>query len=293
LKSFHQLLPILNLKIPSQAILLDEINLASPPLLEVLEVFMLNMGSQDAFILPNGKSIQHRPIVIVATMNSAALSNARSALSTKIQAASHFLRLVPFSKIEHEVLTDSILSDSESLFGSTVSISKIIRAHMTAAELLEKDSGLAAERDTITLREFLRFKHFHQSCPTFTFDQLIELVYTTPFCPETTEKLLSKNIIQSLAEDRLSLIRSGLLVLADNVKLPLPLGSKSNPLDLPFTSEQRRAACLVGAGIMARKTVALFGESGSGKTHLIRTFAQVVGVTREVVQFNIDWCSGN
>jgi MoxR-like ATPase len=67
--------------LPSQAILLDEINLASPQLLERLEGFMLRMVGhrrkrEGRYLLPNGKDVSHRSIVIVATMNSAALSNA-------------------------------------------------------------------------------------------------------------------------------------------------------------------------------------------------------------------------
>ncbi|KAA6370671.1 MAG: hypothetical protein EZS28_033801, partial [Streblomastix strix] len=75
--------------LPSYAILIDEINLAEPHLLEVIESFMLEMSKEDRFFLPNGKEIIHKPIVIVSTMNGAALSNARSTLSTKLQGASH------------------------------------------------------------------------------------------------------------------------------------------------------------------------------------------------------------
>jgi midasin (ATPase involved in ribosome maturation) len=91
--------------LPSQAILLDEINLASPQLLERLEGFMLHMVSRSSagkgrYLLPNGKGVDHHAIVIVTIMNRAALSNARSALSAKLQDVSHFLRLAPFNRIE-------------------------------------------------------------------------------------------------------------------------------------------------------------------------------------------------
>jgi hypothetical protein len=105
-------------RLPSQAILLDEINLASPQLLERLERFMLRMVEEHSgparYFLPNGKEIWYRSMIIVATMNSAALSNARSTLSTKLQGASHFLRLVPFSKSELEVLGNAILAEPAS-----------------------------------------------------------------------------------------------------------------------------------------------------------------------------------
>jgi hypothetical protein len=44
-------------------------------------------------------------------MNSAALSNARSTLSTKLQGASHLLRLIPFNEIELKALAENILID--------------------------------------------------------------------------------------------------------------------------------------------------------------------------------------
>jgi MoxR-like ATPase len=72
---------------PSQTILLDEINLASPQLLEILEVFMLNMSRNCCFSLPKGMEISHHSIVVVATMNNATLSNAGSSLSSKPQGA--------------------------------------------------------------------------------------------------------------------------------------------------------------------------------------------------------------
>jgi MoxR-like ATPase len=130
---------------PSQAILFDEINLASPQVLELLEVFMLNMNSSSRYFLPNGKEIFHNPIVIVATMNSSALSNARSSLSTKLQGASHFLRLIPFNEYELEALADSILCNNGENLTSSSFISKIMTAHFTAAKLHELETNSSSE----------------------------------------------------------------------------------------------------------------------------------------------------
>jgi midasin (ATPase involved in ribosome maturation) len=70
---------------PSQAILFDEVNLASPQLLEHLEGFVPRMLEPGKYFLPNGKDVHHRTVVTVAMMNRAALLNARSALITKLQ----------------------------------------------------------------------------------------------------------------------------------------------------------------------------------------------------------------
>jgi hypothetical protein len=170
--------------LPSQAILLDEINLASPQLLERLEGFMLRMvrrreSSENRYLLPNGKDVFHGSIVIVATMNSAALSNARSALSRKLQGASHFLRLVPFSPLELKVLAGAILADPGQSQADPTTLAKILKAHSVAAKLLERESGSASERDAVTLREFLRVRQFRQECKGFGIGSLIELAYGT------------------------------------------------------------------------------------------------------------------
>jgi hypothetical protein len=90
---------------PSQAILLDEIKLGSPQLLERLERFMLRMvrssrAKEGRYLLPNKKDISHC---------------ARSSLSTKLQGASHFLKIVPFTRMELEVLAGSIASRSNDI----------------------------------------------------------------------------------------------------------------------------------------------------------------------------------
>jgi hypothetical protein len=79
--------------------MLDEINLASPQILELLEVFMSNMCPSDLFS-SKWEEIFPGPIIIVARMNSAGLLNVRSAISTKLQTSSHFPHLIPFNKYE-------------------------------------------------------------------------------------------------------------------------------------------------------------------------------------------------
>jgi hypothetical protein len=69
----------------------DEISLASSQLLDRLEGFVPPMVRPGTYLFSNGQDVEQRSIVIVATMNSAALSNARSALSTKLQQVSQFL----------------------------------------------------------------------------------------------------------------------------------------------------------------------------------------------------------
>jgi MoxR-like ATPase len=46
--------------------------------------------------------------------------------------------------------------------------------------------------------------------------------------------------------------------------------------------------CLVGGAVMAHQPVGLFGESGSGQTHFVRSLARMVGAPLGVVQFHAD-----
>jgi MoxR-like ATPase len=273
---------------PSQAILLDEINLASPQLLERLECFMLRMLEPGRYLLPNGKDVRHGRIVIVATMNMAALSNARSALSTKLQGASHFLRLNPFNAQELEILAGAILSDCGDGQVEPVMLRRIMEAHTIAASLLERESGTASERDAVTLREFLRFRQFRCACRSFSIEALMEMVYATQFGTRVAAELLSKLGFSSKFNATKPIIHSGRLLLTDAVSLPVWTESQDGPAQLPLTVEQRRVACLVAAGVMAHRPVALFGESGSGKTHIVRALAQVLGAPISVIQFHSD-----
>jgi hypothetical protein len=102
-----------NTQLPSQAILLDEINLASPQVLELLEFYILNMNKSSRYFLPNGKSISHNTIVIISTLTSSSLYNSFSSLSTKLQDVSHFLGLIPFNEYKLEAFAKSIFSERD------------------------------------------------------------------------------------------------------------------------------------------------------------------------------------
>jgi ABC-type glutathione transport system ATPase component len=39
---------------------------------------------------------------------------------------------------------------------------------------------------------------------------------------------------------------------------------------------------------MSKRAIGLFGESGSGKTHIVQTIAQAVGMTLKSIQFNAE-----
>ncbi|KAA6391978.1 MAG: putative NEK protein kinase, partial [Streblomastix strix] len=275
-------------QIPSQAILIDEINLAEPHLLDVIESFMLEMGKEDRFFLPNGKEISHKTIVIVATMNSAALSNARSSLSTKLQGVSHFLKLMPFNQYELDVLAKAILEGKTDNQKKSDTIEKIMKAHKAATAIMEHETGTSSERDSITLRDILRLRMIRDACPNFSTDQLIELVYSTQFNRKTAEQFLKSVGVRQTKGDTMPLVRDENLILTDDIQLNISKESIDGPLDLPLTAEQRRVMRLIGAGIMAKRPVALFGESGAGKTHVVRTLAQAVGKHFGVIQFKED-----
>jgi hypothetical protein len=162
-----------------------------------------------------------------------------------------------------------------------------------AANLLEKKSGSASERDAVTLREFLRFRQFRQASKGFDTDTLIELVYGTQFGTTVASKLLHELDIKPHFHSeavRLQhpLIRQQKLFLTDIVWIPLFRNLKDSPAELPLTKEQLRVASLVGVAIMTHRPVALFGGSGSGKTHVVETLAQAVGAPLRIIQFYAD-----
>jgi hypothetical protein len=70
---------------------------------------------------------------IFATKNSAALSNARSSLSTKFQGSSHFLRLAPFTDIELSAIAENLFSEPIFLKKDPNFLDKIKKVHSKTA----------------------------------------------------------------------------------------------------------------------------------------------------------------
>jgi hypothetical protein len=124
-------------------------------------------------------------------------------------------------------------------------LEKLLKAHATAAKLLERESCAVALRDSFV-------------------NMLIGLACASQF-GATVESLQTLGIRSSF-NVTLPLIRHHRLLLNDVVPLKLFRDSKDGPADLPLASEQLR--------------VALFGDSGSGKTHLVQT------LVRAVIQFH-------
>jgi midasin (ATPase involved in ribosome maturation) len=262
---------------------LDEINLASPSLLNILESWILEAIEPGKYMLSNGEIVNHAPIAVVATMNSAALSKARSALSTKLQGASHFFRLLPFTQNEMHVLSSDIL---EKAGFSLDDVDKVLESHRAAAEAVAKESGITAEKDAVTLREILRMADLRRVYPSLSLAHLTELTYAAQLTPSTAISFFDMMKTTSFAKDCVPSIRERSLYLTDIVKIPLRIENENPKPQLPLTAAQLRVACFVGAGIMANRSVGLFGETGSGKTHIIRTLARAVGARLRIIQFN-------
>jgi MoxR-like ATPase len=70
------------------------------------------------------------------------------------------------------------------------------------------------------------------------------------------------------------------------VSFPFFHNSGEGRAKVPLTVEQLRAARLIGSISRADRSVALFGEYGSGKAHLMQTVAQKNGATMSVIQFS-------
>jgi midasin (ATPase involved in ribosome maturation) len=268
----------------SQAVLLDEINLAPPSLLDVLETWILEVGKAGKYTLSNGEVIFHGPIVVVATMNNAALSKAHSSLSTKLQGASHYFKLVPFTTTEMEELSFKVLTD---VGLKKEEIETVLKAHESAAQAAAIESGVAAEKDSVSFREILRLAALKRECPPLSLGQLIEITYAAQLPPTACARLLGSIHMTSFVKDCSPNIRDGNLYLTDVIKIPLHKQSTTFT-QLSLTTAQLRVVCLASAGLMANRSIALFGESGCGKSHIVQIMAQAVGVKLKMVQFNAD-----
>jgi hypothetical protein len=89
-------------------------------------------------------------------------------------------------------------------------------------------------------------------------------------------------------EDTILLICSEKLFSNDYVSLLTSTDVGDGSIILPLTSEQRRVYSLVDAVIISHHSVAIFDKSGSGNIYFIRSFAQIIGIPLEIIQFNSD-----
>ena len=79
-----------NNNIYQYGIILDEINLASDELLELLYTFLNSIFERKEYYSPDGEKYENiGKIALIATMNDARLSNARTTLSNSILNLSH------------------------------------------------------------------------------------------------------------------------------------------------------------------------------------------------------------
>jgi hypothetical protein len=226
----------------SQAILLDEINLAPPSLLDILEAWILEVITYGKYMFSNNEIVNHGPIMVIATMNSAALSKARSSLSTKLQGASHYCKLMVFTQVEMHTLSSEILK-RVSLEND---IDFILESHEVASKAAAKESGIAAERDAVTLREIIRMADFKRIYPSLSLPHLTELIYAAQLPPSTAINFFEIMKTTSFAKDCIPSIRGNFLFLTDIIKIPLHIKRENLHPHLPLTSLQLRVACFMG-----------------------------------------------
>lgn len=270
--------------IPTTAMLIDEISLASPALLELTEEYRLNAITDKPFTLLNGRVAKHQPVIVGATMNSTAHSKARGSLSTKLQAPSPLLKLPPFTESEMRAIGHTLL---QHVFPNPDDVKLILETHFIKAS-----DETQAEENGNTLRELLHLCQFQKPLTStgssLGTEALLEMIYTSRLGRKERDAFFGKAEFKSLQLNIRPSCKKGMLEMTPAIRLSLTPRAVGGQATLSLTDDLCHAAALVSAVILAQRPVLLFNPSGTRKTHLSRCLAQAVGTPLFIVQFSTE-----
>ena len=262
------LLSILNLsknsnKYYQHGLILDEINLASDELLEILYSYLISIFYDDGikdekykdYISPDGYKYEKiGNIGVIATMNDAKISNSRTSLSNSFLNLCHSFKLSNYTTNEIILLADEMLYQ----FCDKNEITRIINCYKSSQNYCQKYS----ENGGNTFREILKLRQFLEKCRNIPLEYLLELILCANIPQSEIEnfknEVLLNNISDSLADLKLK-IENNYLCFDNYVKYKL-LNDRNNEVKTQFTISQKEAMMKMMIGLLAERPILLTGD---------------------------------
>ncbi|OUM69791.1 hypothetical protein PIROE2DRAFT_57210 [Piromyces sp. E2] len=269
-------------------LILDEINLASNELLDQLTTFLISLFYKGEYHTPQGEVFKIGNIGVIATMNDAKLSNARTTLSSTILNLSHTFRLPNYEPEEMKILAESILG-IEKLFKKKENLIRAINCFFNSLKYTKYKS----ETGGVTLREILKLKEFSNKCPDVPLDTLLDLVLCANMSEEDINQYKNENQFNNTLSNITPEIKNNKLCFKDLIKYDLLKDRYDGPVNKQFTLPERDALMKILIGLTAKRTILLSGDTGTGKTHIIESLADIIGVKLNVIQFNTETSSSD
>ncbi|KAG4105393.1 hypothetical protein H8356DRAFT_1027608 [Neocallimastix lanati (nom. inval.)] len=269
-------------------LILDEINLASNELLDQLYSFLISIFYKEEYHTPQGEVFKNGNIGVIATMNDAKLSNARTTLSSTILNLSHTFRSPNYEPEEMKILTESILGNIK-LFEKKENLIRAITCFFNSQKYTKNRS----ETGGVTIREILKLREFAKECPDVPLDTLLDLVLCANMSEEDIAKFKNENQFNNTLSNITPEIKNNKLCFKDLIKYDLMKFKYDGPVNMQFTLPERDALMKVLIGLTAKRTILLSGDIGTGKTHIIESLAEIIGVKLNIIQFNAETTSSD
>ncbi|ORX59905.1 hypothetical protein BCR36DRAFT_408277 [Piromyces finnis] len=277
-----------SIKYCKNALLLDEINLASNELLTQLYSFLISIFYKKEYHTSYGKNYKIGKIGVIATMNDAKLSNARTALSSNILNLSHTFKLSNYEQKEMMILANNILG-REKLFKKKEFMIRTLNCFLNSQKYIKNNLEIGG----FTLREILKIGEFTNKCPDVPLDALLEIVLCSNMSDEDAYKFKEENQFTNTLSNITPDIKNNKLRFKDLIEYDLIRFRCDGPLKRQFTSPEKDALMKILIGLKAMRTILLSGDIGTGKTYIVETLAEIIGVKLNIIQFNAETSSSD
>jgi len=272
-----------------KGLILDEINLASNELLNQIYTYLISLFYKNVYYSPEGKVYDISSCIgAVATMNDPKLSKARTTIPYTIQNRSHTFKLPNHDAEEIMILAESIL-EKEDLFKNKENIKRTLICFLSSQKYTKNHS----ENGEVSLREIIKLKELFNRNPNIPLETLLDLVLCSIMSEENASKFKNENQINNILKNKIPEIRNNKLCFENFIEYDLEKPRRNGKLNKQFTSPQREALMKILVGLNAKRTILLTGDIGTGKTHIIESLAEIIGIKLNVIQFNTETSSSD
>ncbi|KAK8809840.1 hypothetical protein WA158_000783 [Blastocystis sp. Blastoise] len=283
-------------------LLLDELNLASPELLDTITDLIYKSCNNEKFYIPGYKQIDHLPhIIIVISQNPPTLSSSRGTLPKSLLKLGYYYKDLDFNIFELTKLSSNLIINyqyNESVkekisksFGTPIAknnAEKIIQNIVSCAIELGKQNGIP-----FSLRDILKTRDiFSSSILSLEASLLLSIAYRYP--PIERDKLKnSLGIDTSNKEDRVDInchqTENNSYKLTLTSSFPISIYTPGfNNNSLLLTSSEKLLLYQLVSSYSSRRVILIYGSSPSGKTHTVCTFAKLLNQTILNVPINAE-----
>ncbi|KAK8805704.1 hypothetical protein WA158_002360 [Blastocystis sp. Blastoise] len=294
-------------------ILFDELNVASPELLDTISTLITQASKRGSFYIPGDREIELPRLLIVICENPAVISNSRCILPKSIIDKSFYFRNLDFeshelarlsNKIFNKCIKDIYTNEYLNKYNDNNNISKNSNTDIVSYKEYLKSHINSLVSNAINKSKETRIN--------FSFRDILKaksMIYQSAKIsknPIPIEAALWISIIcKYLPEDRESLEKSLGLYLSDIIQYSIYEDKKNNKSylqlestfitsiecidrssSLLLTNSEMRLLSQLSIAYYSKRGILIYGPSPSGKTHVLTNMAKIMGKKLLIVPLN-------